>query len=166
MNWLIPYNHEFEDEKELLEIITKIRNKVNSTVNQTTNIQPILLYKKEKEYLSDLPSIQIMNSYLMDVEKSKVTNDSLIYYKGQRYSVSPKYIGQFVKAKQIDNTLYLYHNKELIAMHEINKKIFNYTKDHYSECLKITMPYKSDNEIDKLTQKNLQNLDRLLISKN
>ena len=45
---------------------------------------------KEKEYLSDLPSIQIMNSYLVDVEKSKVTNDSLIYYKGQRYSVSPK----------------------------------------------------------------------------
>lgn len=166
MNWLIPYNHEFEDEKELLEIITRIRNKVNSTINQTTNIQPILLYKKEKEYLSDLPSMQIMNSYLVDVEKSKVTNDSLIYYKGQRYSVSPKYIGQFVKAKQIDNMLYLYHNKELIATHEINKKIFNYTQEHYSECLKITMPYKSDAEIDKLTQKNLQNLDKLLINKN
>jgi len=94
-----------------------------------------------------------MDSYLVNVEKSKVTNDSLIYYKGQRYSVSPKYIGQFVKAKQIDNMLYLYHNKELIATHKINKKIFNYTKEHYSECLKMTMPYKSDNEIDKLTQK-------------
>ena len=166
MNWLIPYNHEFKDEKELLEIITKIRNKVNSTLNQTTNIQPIVLYKKEKEYLSDLPSTQIMNSYLIDVEKSKVTNDSLIYYKGQRYSVSPKYIGQFVKAKQIDNTLYLYHNKELIATHEINKKIFNYTKEHYSECLKNTMPYKSNDEIEKLTQKNLKNMDKLLINKN
>ena len=166
MNWLIPYNHEFENEKELIEIIERIRNKVNSTLNQTTNIQPILLYKKEKEYLSDLPSIQIINSYLMDIEKSKVTNDSLIYYKGQRYSVSPKYIGQFVKAKQIDNTLYLYHNKELIATHEINKKIFNYTKEHYSECLKNTMPYKSSDEIEKLTHKNLKNMDKLLINKN
>lgn len=166
MNWLIPYNHEFEDEKELLEIITKVRNKVNTTVNQTTNIQPILLYKKEKEYLSNLPSMQIINSYLVDVEKSKVTNDSLIYYKGQRYSVSPKYIGQFVKVKQIDNILYIYHNKEVIATHEINKKIFNYTKEHYSECLKMTMPYKNDNEIDKLTQRNLQNLDKLLVNKN
>jgi transposase len=166
MNWLIPYNHEFENEKELIEIIERIRNKVNSTLNQTTNIQPILLYKKEKEYLSDLPSIQIINSYLMDIEKSKVTNDSLIYYKGQRYSVSPKYIGQFVKAKQIDNTLYLYHNKELIATHEINKKIFNYKKEHYSECLKNTMPYKSSDEIEKLTQKNLKNMDKLLINKN
>lgn len=166
MNWLIPYNHEFEDEKELLEIITKVRNKVNTTVNQTTNIQPILLYKKEKEYLSNLPSMQIINSYLVDVEKSKVTNDSLIYYKGQRYSVSPKYIGQFVKVKQIDNILYIYHNKEIIATHEINKKIFNYTKEHYSECLKMTMPYKNNNEIDKLTQRNLQNLDKLLVNKN
>ncbi len=107
MNWLIPYNHEFEDERELLEITTKIRNKVNATANQTTNMQPILLYKKEKEYLLELPSMHVINSYLIDVEKSKVTNDSLIYYKGQRYSVSPKYIGQFVKAKQIDNILYI-----------------------------------------------------------
>lgn len=120
---------------------------------------------KEKEYLSDLPGIQIMNSYLVDVEKSKVTNDSLIYYKGQRYSVSPKYIGQFVKTKQIDNTLYIYHNKELIATHEINKRIFNYKKEHYLECLKMAMPYKSDDEIDKLTEKNLQNLDKLLVNK-
>lgn len=166
MNWLIPYNHEFEDEKELKEIITKIRNKVNSTVNQTTNIQPILLYKKEKEHLSDLPNMQIINSYLVDVEKSKVTNDSLIYYKGQRYSVSPKYIKQFVKVKQIDNMIYIYHNKELIATHEMNEKIFNYKKEHYSECLKMTMPYKNNDEIEKLTEKNLKNLDKLLVNKN
>ena len=30
----------------------------------------------------------------------------------------------------------------------------------------MTMPYKSDDEIDKLTQKNLQNLDKLLVKKN
>ena len=28
----------------------------------------------------------------------------MIYYKGQRYSVSPKYIGQFVQTKQIDKS--------------------------------------------------------------
>ena len=55
---------------------------------------------------------------------------------------------------------------KIIDTHKINKKIFNYTKKHYSECLKMTMPYKSDNEIDKLTQKNLQNLDKLLIKEN
>lgn len=165
MSWLIPYNHEFEDEEELLKIITKIRNKVNSTINQTTNVPPILLFKMEKEYLLDLPSTKIMNSYLVDVENSKVYEDSLIYYKGKRYSVSPKYIGQFVKAKQIDNTLYIYHNKQLIATHEINDKIFNYSKDHYTECLKSTMPYKKDYEIEKYTDKNLKKLDALLVNK-
>ena len=64
MAWLIPYNHEFEDEKELIEIIKKIRNTVNATVNQTTNVPPILLYEKEKEHLSPLPNNKIMLSYL------------------------------------------------------------------------------------------------------
>ena len=79
MNWLIPYNHEFEDEEELIRIIEKIRNKVNSTVNQTTNVPPILLFEKEKEYLSPLPNTRVMSSYLVNVEKSKVYPDSLIY---------------------------------------------------------------------------------------
>ena len=61
---------------------------------------------------------------------------------------------------------YIYHNKELIATHEIDKKLFNYTKEHYSECLKMTMPDKNDDEIEKLTQKNLQNFDKLLNNKN
>lgn len=74
-----------------------------------------------------------MMSYLVNVEKSKVYPDSLMYYKGKRYSVNPKYIGQFVQAKQIDNILYIYHNKQLIATHEINNKIINYSKEHYSE---------------------------------
>ena len=101
MAWIIPYNHEFEDEEDLIKIIESIRNKVNSTVNQTTNIPPILLFEKEKEHLSPLPSNRVMISYLVNVEKSKVYPDSLIYYKGKRYSVSPKYIGQFVQTKQM-----------------------------------------------------------------
>ncbi len=165
MAWLIPYNNEFEDEEDLIKIINNIRNKVNLTVNQTTNMPPILLFKNEKEYLSALPSNTILNSYLVDIDKSKVYNDSLIYYKGQRYSVSPKYIGQFVQAKQIENILYIYHNKQLIATHEIKNNFFNYSKEHYAECLKSTMPYKNDNEIEEITDKNLKNLDKILVTK-
>lgn len=165
MTWLIPYNHEFEDEEELLKIIENIRNKVNSTVNQTTNIPPILLFEKEKEHLLPLPNNRVMSSYLVNVEKSKVYPDSLIYYKGKRYSVNPKYIGQFVQAKQIDNILYIYHNKQLIATHEINKKIFNYTPEHYMEGLQATMPYKDKNDIEQYTKDNLEKLDLLLSKK-
>lgn len=165
MSWLIPYNNEFEDEEELIKIIENIRNKVNATVNQTTNIPPILLFEKEKEYLLPMPSNRVMLSYLVNVEKSKVYNDSLIYYKGKRYSVNPKYIGQYVQAKQIDNILYIYHNKQVIATHEINNKIINYTKEHYMEGMQANMPYKEKEEIEKYTNENLKKLDKLLINK-
>jgi transposase len=163
MAWLIPYNHEFSDEEELLQIIKDIRDKANSNVNQTTNIPPILLFEKEKEYLLPLPNNCIMLSYLVNVEKTKVYPDSLIYYKGQRYSVSPKYIGQNVQVKQTDNILYIYHNKEMISTHEIGLKIINYAPDHYKEGLKIAMPYRDTENIDNYATENLRRLDRLLV---
>ena len=162
MSWLIPYNHEFEDEEELIRIIKNIRDKVNSTVNQTTNVPPILLFQKEKEYLLPLPSNKVMISYLENVEKTKVYPDSLIYYKGKKYSVSPKYINQYVQLKQTDNILYIYHNKQIIATHEINLKLINYAKEHYVEGLTISMPYKDRSDIEKYANDNLKRLDRLL----
>lgn len=165
MSWLVPYNHEFEDEEELIKIIEKIRNKVNTIPNQTTNMPPILLYNEEKEYLSPLPNQKIMLSYLNGLEKSKVYNDSLIYYKGKRYSVNPKYIGQNVQVQQIDNMIYIYHNKQLIATHEITEKIFNYRKEDYMEGLQASMPYKSKEDIERYTEENLKKFDKLLIKK-
>ena len=163
MTWLVPYNHEFEDEEELIRIIKDIRNKVNATVNQTTNVPPLLLFEKEKEYLLPLPSNHIMASYLVNIKKVKVSPDSLIYYQGRKYSVSPKYINQFVHLQQTDNILYIYHNKALIATHEMSFKVFNYAKEHYQEGLKLTMPYKDDNQIEEYTSNNLKLLDQLLI---
>jgi len=163
MAWLIPYNHEFEHEEELIQIIKNIRDKANSNINQTTNIPPILLFEKEKEYLSPLPNNRIMLSYLVNVEKTKVYPDSLVYYKGQRYSVSPKYIGQHVHLKQTDNILYIYHNKELISTHEIGLKIFNYASEHYKQGMQISMPYKDDHIIEEYTSQNLKRLDKLLV---
>ena len=162
MSWLIPYNNEFENEEELIQIIENIRNKVNSTVHQTTNVPPILLFQKEKEYLLPLPSNKIMLSYLENVEKTKVYPDSLIYYKGKKYSVSPKYINQYVQVKQTNNILYIYHNKQLIATHEINLKLINYAKEHYVEGLKITMPYREKSDIERYANDNLKRLDKLL----
>ena len=162
MSWLIPYNNEFENEEELIQIIENIRDKVNSTVHQTTNVPPILLFQKEKEYLLPLPSNKVMLSYLESMEKTKVYPDSLIYYKGKKYSVSPKYINQYVQVKQTNNILYIYHNKQLIATHEINLKLINYAKEHYVEGLEITMPYKEKGDIERYANDNLKRLDKLL----
>jgi transposase len=40
MTWLVPYNHEFEDEEELIKIIKDIRNKVNTKIKMTQNFAP------------------------------------------------------------------------------------------------------------------------------
>ena len=96
------------------------------------------------------------------MEKTKVYPDSLIYYKGKKYSVSPKYINQYVQVKQTDNILYIYHNKQLIATHEINLKLINYAKEHYVEGLKITMPYREKSDIERYANDNLKRLDKLL----
>jgi len=103
-----------------------------------------------------------MLSYLVNVEKLKVYPDSLIYYKGKKYSVSHKYIGQNVQAKQTDNILYIYHNKELVSTHEIDSKIINYDPEHYKKMLQATMPYKDEVDIEKYAAENLKRFDNLL----
>lgn len=165
MAWLIPYNHEFENEDDLIRIINNIRDKVNSSIHQTTNMPPILLFEKEKEALLPLPKNNIMLSYLVDVQKTKVYHDSLIYYKGKKYSVPPKYINQYVQLKQTDNILYIYHNKQLIATHEITSKLINYAHEHYTAGLKTSMPYKNSLDIDKYAKENLEKFDNLLWKK-
>ena len=43
MSWLIPYNHEFENEKELIKIIEEINLKVNKQVDSSIGVEPIIL---------------------------------------------------------------------------------------------------------------------------
>ncbi|MCM1197147.1 MAG: IS21 family transposase [Roseburia sp.] len=165
MNWLYPYNHEFETESELIEIIGKINEQINLEVNSTTNMPPIVLYEKEKEYLNPLPTKHIIDSYLDTMVPAKVSNGLLVYYKGQEYSVPKKYINQTVKLNEVNNKLLIYYNKELIASHDITNKKINYTKEHYIEGLVTTMKEKTESEIEKLAQKNLELLDKLTINR-
>ena len=60
MSWLIPYNHEFKNEQELIKIIEEINLKVNKQINSSTGVAPIMLFNKEKEYLKPLPNEEIL----------------------------------------------------------------------------------------------------------
>ena len=71
MSWLIPYNHEFENEEELIKIIEEINLKVNKQVNSSTGVAPIMLFTKEKEYLKPLPNEEILKQYLKRYNPSK-----------------------------------------------------------------------------------------------
>ena len=161
IKWLIPYNNEFEDDNKIIEVIKKINIEVNTKINDTTGMKPILLYQKEKEYLKPMPSNQILEHYMNLSTSVTVRNTSLIYYKGSEYSVPPKYINKTLKIKDIDNKLYIYDNTDLIATHEITNKKINYKEEHYIIGLKANMPDKSDEYIDALAQRNLDIMDKI-----
>lgn len=161
MNWLIPYNHEFEDEEELIKIIKDINLKVNKQVNSTIGVAPIMLYSKEKEYLKPLPSNKILDEYYVSTIKVKVSNESLFYYKGIKYSVPIKFIDHTLDVQEIDNKLYVYYNKELITIHDISLKKINYKEEHYIEGLQSVLKNKEQAEIKELAKKNLERLKGL-----
>ncbi|MBQ8891594.1 MAG: IS21 family transposase [Bacilli bacterium] len=161
MNWLYPYEHEFESEEDLINIIKKINIQINKEINQTTNMPPLSLFRIEKEYLKPLPNKQVIANYLDTMIPAKVSNGLLVYYKGCQYSVPKKYINQTVKLNEIDNKLCIYYNKELIATHSISNKKINYREEDYTEGLSSVLKYKTDNEIEMIASKNLELLNRL-----
>lgn len=161
MSWLVPYNHEFEDEEELIKIIKEINIKVNKQVNSSIGVAPIMLFNKEKEYLKPLPNQKIMEQYLITKHQIKISNESLFYYKGKKYSVPIKFIKQILSVQEDNDKLYVYYNKELITMHDISEKNINYKKEHYIEGLKSVLTNKKQEEIEELARSNLERLNRL-----
>ena len=161
MNWLKPFNNEITKEEDIINLIKKIQNEANNNVNSTTNMKPILLYQKEKEYLKPLPTNQIIEYYLNLNVAVKVNNSALIYYKGSQYSVPKKYINQTVKIKEIDNKLFIYYNTDLISTHDISDKKLNYHVNDYEELLSATMLDKDNDFIEQLAKKNLDLFDKL-----
>src|SRR5574344_573924 len=161
MSWLIPYNNKFEDEEELIKIIDNITMKVNKQINNTIGVPPIMLFQKEKEYLKPLPSNKIMNSYLYDTVTTKVSNESLFYYKGSKYSVPIKFINNTINLKENNNKLYVYYNKDLITIHDISLNKINYKEEHYKEGISSVLKNKEQNEIESIAKNNLDLLNKL-----
>ena len=161
MSWLIPYNNEFETEEDLIKIIEEINLKVNKQTNETIGVPPIMLFQKEKEYLKPLPNDKILNSYLYDTVSVKISNESLFYYKGSKYSVPIKFINHTVSLREENNKLYVYYNKELITIHELTLNYINYKEEHYNEGLRNILKNKEQEEIDLIARKNLKLINKL-----
>lgn len=160
VNWILPYDYELNNENELIEVIKRLNKEINKEVNQTTNIPPVSLFQKKKEYLQPLLSQILIDNYLDTLIPVKVQNTMLIYYKGGRYSVPKKYINQTVKVKEVDNKLFIYYNKELISTHSITDKKINYNENDYIEGLSSTIYSKSKDEIEELAKHNFELLEK------
>lgn len=161
MSWLIPYNGEFETEEDLIKIIEEINLKVNKQINETIGVSPIMLFQKEKEYLKPLPNNKILNSYLYDTISVKVSNESLFYYKGSKYSVPIKFINHTLSLREESNKLYIYYNKDLITIHDISDKYINYKEEHYNEGFMNILKNKTQDEINNIARRNLELINKL-----
>ncbi|MDD4188091.1 MAG: hypothetical protein PHX04_05000 [Bacilli bacterium] len=159
MDWLQPYNFEFETEEDIIKILAVITKQCNNKENDTTNIKPILLFNKEKEHLRPLPTKEVLNDYMYDLKQFKVPNTFLVRYRGIEYSVPHNYINKVVSLKELNNELHIYHNRNLIIKHKMSKQKINYTHEHYMAAMKA----KGINEdsIEEQTIKNLEMLGRL-----
>ena len=160
ISWLLPYEGEFETEEELIAILQKVTQKVNTYVCQETGVPPLLLFQKEKEYLQPLPNPKVIESYQNHDRQTTVRKDSMISYMNNKYSVPLEYIGKPVNLRVKFNTLEIYHGTELIAKHELSGKKLNYQEDHYAQLLSYCI--KDKDTIAEMAQANLELMDRFL----
>lgn len=163
LNWLAPYQGKIKDELELIHIIEEvITSQANSQVNTGTNMKPCVLFAKEKEYLRPLNNTVLLDNYLnRSVTSHVVPATLLVYFEGSRYSVPSNMIGKRVELYRIEEKLFIYHKKQLVAIHNISQNKVNYNKEHYIEALSISLSKTNIDDIDEMAQKNLKQLSKL-----
>ena len=118
LDWVRPFDNEFKDVSELLNVIDQINFKMNHVVCTGTGLPPITLFTKEKDHLNPLPQNDLTSYYC----KAEVTvnNQQLIYYKGSMYSVDKSYIGETLRIEECSDKLLLYYKSSLIEIHQIS----------------------------------------------
>ena len=160
---LTPYNEEFETFNEIENIVEAFNDEINSEVSQATNEVPLIRFQKEKEYLNPLPPMDVLISYFHHEKEYKVSNESMIKYKGKKYSVPTSYIGSYLTVSEIDSEIYIYYTRDLIACHKISDKILHYKRDHAKEILRSdALKHYSDEDIELFIEENLKNMDIVL----
>ena len=162
MERLRPYNEEFETWEDLDKIINEIMEDINNEIVQGVNIIPSLVHEKEKEYLNSLPLWDRLLNYYMPEKNYKVSKESMITYKGKKYSVPTYLIGKQVTISEIDSRINVYYNiTDFVCQHEISDRYLNYRESDLKEIMKSeAYRNKTDEEIQEIIE--LKKKDELL----
>ena len=163
-NRLVVYNEEFKDYEELEKIVLEFNDEINSEVSQATLETPFSRLKKEKEHLNPLATLDMLLSYVSRQKEYKVTKESMISYKGKKYSVPTNYIGDKVSVNETsDRKLHIYYNDDFLVCHPLSDKPFNYKIGHMHEILKSdACKNLSDDDISRFIEENMSNMDLFL----
>jgi hypothetical protein len=135
---------------------------LNTDLSYATNKVPSQLHKIEKEYLLPLPNRELLDNYLTKPITRVVTKEAMVTYLNNKYSLHPNYIGKTVVLKIHDDHLDMLSDGVVITSHRLSSRKFNYQKDHFIEILKSeAFAHKSDDEINRIAEKNLKLYDKL-----
>jgi hypothetical protein len=115
------------DVHEKLEVINK---EDNENISQATNLPPVFLFKHERPFLQSLPSERIRENYYRKLKEVVVSNESLISYKTNKYSVQKEFIGMKVGRTIKNNKLHIYYNNKIVTVHEITNRKLNIKESH------------------------------------
>ena len=134
---------------ELVELVTRINNRVNTQVNQGTGRIPLMYYNKEKAFLNSLPADNIRKPYQITTNTVKVNHSSMFNYKSCQYSVPPEYIDKIVSLQVYDGYIHVYCNTEFITIHQLSSKKLNYISEHYAAIARKSHIFRDEHIMDR-----------------
>lgn len=134
---------------KLVELVTRINNRVNAQVNQGTGRIPLMYYNKEKTFLNSLPADNIRKPYQIATNTVKVNHSSMFNYKGCQYSVPPEYIDKIVSLQVYDGYIHVYCNTEFITIHQLSSKKLNYISEHYAAIARKSHIFRDEHIMDR-----------------
>jgi len=118
MNRLKVFNGEFYNQYELEEIVKRLNEDINNELVQEVNIIPIQRHKKETEFLNPING-NLLSTYYIKEKTYKVNKNSLISFRGRKYSVPPRFIGKNITIKFADETfICLYYTTDFICSYD------------------------------------------------
>ena len=153
---LKSYNNEFETLDDLINIVNKFNEECGNEKSQAHNKIVNEVFEDEKKYLIPLPNKNILEKYKQNIEYRKVSQDSMIVYRGNRYSVPTRFIGSYLGIRIINNQVYIYDNTDLVRCHVITNNNLNYHNEDKIEILKSDLLYGLD---DKEIENKINNAD-------
>lgn len=148
---LRPYDYEFYDAVELIELVDDLCHELNHLeISQATEQRPIDVFNyEEKEHLNFF-NAKLLDTYIENECIRIVSKESMINFRKGKYSVPTKYIGEEVQVIFNNSTdeLLIYYDGELIRRHNLSERKFNYIVEDMSEILKSDVfKHKDDKEI-------------------
>ncbi|SFL47978.1 Integrase core domain-containing protein [Lactococcus garvieae] len=138
MDRLLVFNHEFENLTDLQEIVTMFMEDLNhNEASQVLGCPPALRWREDKENFKayDEAQLSIYTQPQPEIIR-KVSKESLVLYKGRKYSVPLSSIGHHVILEVSDGSLKIYDSELLFAEHQLTDKPFNYRREDYLEIAK------------------------------